>query len=245
MGRGPPLFSRARYDIAWAAPVNRSAVGRPRLRVKTGNGVKTFERVLFLAAFLFVDIYTTRHIYQLWLAPTSSVLDEFRAEVETSISSAASIRELIAKYRPARDAVRKLEEQNRGKSPEQWRFEDQEPFKTETTLRQAIEEWEQKQHDLFETRVYWAFGLITAILGLLIHRKVSRWLGLAFLITGFSEMVWWCSPSWFTRATAETERLLANKLALAVATMLLLVGGARLLGLIADEAPRGEPTSVP
>lgn len=198
--------------------------------------MKTFERVLFLAAFLLIDIYTTRHIYQLWLAPTSSVLDEFRPQVEASISSATNLQELVAKYRPAREAVDKLRQSNRGRSPEEWQFEQQEPYKTESTLRNAIEEWEAKEHELFETRVYWSLGLLSATFGFFIHRKVSRWLGLALLVTGFSEMVWWCSPSWFTRVTAETERLLANKLALAVVTMLLLVGGARLLGLIADDS---------
>jgi len=197
--------------------------------------VKTFERVLFLIGFLFIDIYTTRHIYHLWLAPTSSVLDEFRGPTENAIETANQLADLLKKYRPAREGVRKLEDQNRGKSPETWRFEDQEPFKSETTLRQAIEEWERKQNDLFEMKVYWAFGLLGVVLGFVIHRRASRWLGLALLVTGFAEMIWWCSPAWFSQPTAETQRLLANKLVLSVATMVVFMVVARLLGLLRNE----------
>lgn len=79
--------------------------------------------------------------------------------------------------------AQEVEDQNRGRSPNEWRFEQQEPFKTEAELRQAIEEWEQKERELFEMRVYWAFGAFAALLGLVIHRRASRWLGLAFLLT--------------------------------------------------------------
>ena len=196
--------------------------------------MKTFERVLFLVAFLLITVYTTRHIYHLWLAPKTSVMDEFKEEVEGTISSATDIQELLVRYRPARQAVRAIEKQNQGKPPEEWRFEEQEPFKTEATLRQAIDEWEEKQRELFQMRVYWAFGLVTAMLGMLVHRKLSRWLGLAWLVTGFSELIWWCSPPWIHRYTIESDRLLENKLILAVVTALLLLGTARVLGLLGD-----------
>ena len=203
--------------------------------------MKTFERVLFLIGFLFIDVYTTRHVYQLWLAPTRSVLDEFKGETEGAIESATELEDLLKRYRPARAALDQLEKQNRGKSSDAWRFEDQEPFKSEATLRRAIEEWEQKQNDLFEMKVYWSFGLLSAVLGLFVHRKASRWLGLALMIAGFAEMIWWCSPAWFSQATAETRRLLGYKLILSVTTMLLFMGGARLLGLLRNDEQRMEP----
>ncbi|MFA6958121.1 MAG: hypothetical protein WC538_19815 [Thermoanaerobaculia bacterium] len=198
--------------------------------------MKTFERVLFLVAFLFIDIYVTGHIYHLWLEPKSSVMDEFKDEAEGAISSATDIQQLLSRYRPIHEAVKAAEKQNAGKPPEEWRFEEEEPFKSEATLRQGIQEWEERRKELFETRVYWCFGLITALVGLALHAKVSRWLGLAFLATGFSELIWWCSPSWISRATAESDRLLANKLALAAATAVLLVAVARALGILKNES---------
>jgi hypothetical protein len=194
--------------------------------------VKTFERVLFLAGFLFLDVFTTRHIYHLWLAPRSSVLDQFTNETEGAIASATSIDALIARYRPVHAAVQKLEQQNQGKPPDQWRFDDQEPFKTEHTLRQAIEDWEEKQHEIFEMRVYWALGLLATAIGFFIHTRFSQWLGIALLGTGLAEMIFWCSPTWFSRATAETDRLLVNKLLLSLATFLLFMTVARFLGLL-------------
>lgn len=190
---------------------------------------------MFLIAFLFIDVYTTRHIYLRWLAPTTSLLDEFRTETESAISSAEELRLLLEKYRPSREAVRRIELQNVGKPSHEWRFEDQEPFKTEASLRSAIEEWEAKQREIFEMRFYWIVGLIAGVVGLAIHQKKSKWLGLAFILTCFAEMIWWCSPSWFSRATAETDRLLNNKLVLSVATFIVLIVGARVLGLIRDD----------
>jgi hypothetical protein len=196
--------------------------------------MKTFEKVLFLIAFLFIDIYTTRHIYLLWLAPRTSVLDEFKGETEKAIDTASELKQLLAKYRPARDAVVRAERQNAGKPQETWRFEEQEPFKTEITLRRAIEEWEAKQQELFEMRVYWGFGFVAAIAGFIIHRRRSQLLGLALMISGFAEMTWWCSPTWISQTTAETDRLLGNKLALSLTTMLLLLIGVRFLGMLRD-----------
>jgi hypothetical protein len=206
--------------------------------------VKTFERILFLIAFLFTDVYTTRHIYLRWLAPTTSVLDEFRSETETAITSAEELRQLLKKYRPSREAVRQLEQRNVGKPPDQWRFEDQEPFKTEASLRAAIEEWEAKQREIFEMRVYWTFGLIAAVAGLIVHERSSKWLGLALIITGFAEMIWWCSPAWFSQATAETDRLLNNKLILSIVTFVILIISARALGLIRDTNANHAKTSA-
>jgi hypothetical protein len=202
--------------------------------------MKTFERVLFLAGFLLLDVFTTRHIYHLWLVPRSSVLDQFTNETEGAIASATSIDALVARYRPIHAAVQKLEQQNRGKAPEQWRFEDQEPFKTETALRQAIQDWEDKQREMFEMRVYWALGLLAAAIGFVVYTKFSQWLGIALLGTGFSEMIFWCSPTWFSRATAETDRLLVNKLSLSVATFVLFMLVVRFLGLLRNEATSAE-----
>jgi hypothetical protein len=197
--------------------------------------VKTFERILFLIAFLFIDVYTTRHIYQRWLAPSTSALDQFKTETEAAITSASELKELLTKYRPAREAVRQLERQNAGKPPDQWRFDDQEPFKSEASLRTAIEEWEARQREISEMRIYWVFGFIAGTVGLLVHQRSSKWLGLALIVTGFAEMTWWCSPTWFSSTTAETERLLNNKLILSIATFAIMLIGARLLGLIRDD----------
>jgi len=94
-------------------------------------------------------------------------------------------------------------------------------------------------------RVYWAFGLIAAILGLVVYRKASRWLGLALLITGFAEMIYWCSPARFSQTTAETQRLLGNKLVLSLTTMLFFMGVARFLGLLANDDGNPAETARP
>jgi hypothetical protein len=170
-------------------------------------------------------------------------MDEFKEEVEGAISSATDVDDLLARYRPAFQAVQAVEKKNQGKPPEEWRFTEEEPFKSEATLRQAIEEWEEKQRQLFQMRVYWTFGFATALLGLVVHKNMSHWLGLAWLITGFSEMIWWCSPPWIYRVTTESDRLLSNKLILSVLTTVLIVAAARFLGLLKN-SPLGNSQNI-
>jgi hypothetical protein len=109
---------------------------------------------------------------------------------------------------------------------------DREPFKSENELRQAIDDWEEKKHQTFELKVYCSFGLLSVIVGLVIHRKRSEWLGLAMLTTGFAELVYWASPSWRGSNSVEFNKLLAHKLVFSFLSLLVLMAIGYTLGLL-------------
>jgi hypothetical protein len=218
--------------------------------------MKTFERVLFLLAFLCLSVCTARHIYRLWIEPRASVLDEFRGPLVKEIIKAKSLNELVVKYRVVKKQVdeedKKIEAlekkeletpQAEGQDGEDGsrrkrfvqRNSEREPYKSEDELRDAITEWEEKTHEIFELRIYCLFGFLSVILGVIVHRKRSEWLGLAMLVTGFSELVYWASPSFRGANSVEFDKLLMNKLGFSFASLLLLLAMGCLLGLMKEE----------
>jgi len=74
----------------------------------------------------------------------------------------------------------------------------------------------------------------------LTYIKSNRWFGAALVIAGFSEFIYWTSPT-FIGATREFDKLLANKLALSVVSFLLLLAAIWLLGIFSakDESQSG------
>lgn len=141
----------------------------------------------------------------------------------------------MQRYRTAHRAAETADDANRSKPYEQWSSDEREPRTTDETLRREIEEREGAQRVLFETRIWWALAFVTAIAGVVIHRRGNAWLGLAFSVTGFAEMIWWCTPSWFIHSSTESDHLVGTKLVLSVVTLILLATTARVLKLIGRE----------
>jgi hypothetical protein len=52
---------------------------------------------------------------------------------------------------------------------------------------------------------------------------MSRWLGFTLLIAAFIEFIYWTSPTFLGANTREFDRLLGNKLALSVLSLVLLM----------------------
>jgi hypothetical protein len=80
-------------------------------------------------------------------------------------------------------------------------------------------------------------GALLVGLGLVVHARGRRWLGLTFLIVGFSEMAFWTCPTFLGSETREFDRLLANKLVLSSVSLVLLGLGVRLLGAFREPRP--------
>ena len=175
-----------------------------------------------------------RHFYVKYLERTSSILDKYKEDIKKEIEEAGSLEDLVTKYDPAKKRVDKLdaleEEQQKAmpeKDRETFRNEFQEQYKKEyareSELRSAILDWETKSNEIRELRIFWAFGFVLFILGCIIYLKLP-WLGMAFVIPGIVEMIWWTSPSFQLSGTVrEFERLLNNKIVFTNITLLLLI----------------------
>lgn len=192
---------------------------------------------LSLIAFLILLSQTVRHAYMLWLQPRTSVLDKYDQPLKGEISQATSLDELLRRY----DPIRKKVDQARGERVQAGKpaptYEDMstEPFRSERELRNAIEEWERRSHEIREIRFYWSFGLLFLVLGLFFYKRVNRWAGVALAIVAFVEFEYWTSPTFFGAGVREYDRLLANKLALTALSLALLVFVIWWWGVFRDE----------
>ncbi len=199
--------------------------------------MRAAQRTLAIVALLILVTQTVRHAYLLWLEPRGSVLDKYDQPLKGEIAEAASLDSLLARYDKVRREV-EVANQERSKKGQPLRFEgrsEQEPYKSERMLREAIEGWESKSKEIHSVRFYWIIGLVLSVLGLFISRRWNRWFGLSLLIAGFSEIIYWTSPTFLGSTTREFERLLVHKFTLSLVSLALLVTAILFLKVFADD----------
>jgi hypothetical protein len=186
---------------------------------------------LAIVACLFLIGQPVRHAYVLWLEPRDSVLDKYDQPLKAEIAAARSVEELVGRYDPVRKEVDRVKAERRAADPKV-SFEDvqdTEPFRSEGSLRQAIQSWEERAQEIHSLRFYCGVGLALVLLGLTSYLRFNPWLGMTLLIVGFSELIYWTSPS-FISPTIEFDRLLVNKLVLSVVSLAVSAATIRLLG---------------
>jgi len=181
--------------------------------------MKRLQTTLFVIAFIIIGTQSFRHVYVKWIEPRSSVLDAYQAPADTAIASAGSLKELAAMYARAHNLVQQYESKSTNPDIPLHRRDDTEPYASEMKLRREIETWEAQRNSIFQLRFFWTLGLLSVLLGIWCHTKWNAWLGMAAIISGFSEMAFWTSPlSRSSGAMPEFERLLGNKLVFSVIT---------------------------
>jgi hypothetical protein len=130
-------------------------------------------RTLAIGASLFLVVQTIRHAYVLWLEPRASVLDRFDRPLRDEIAAAVSVDTLLHRYEPIRGEVDRLKAESRAADPKAEFNADEEPFKSEAALREAITGWEQRARELHSLRFYWLVGAALAVIGVVVHRRVN------------------------------------------------------------------------
>ena len=193
--------------------------------------MKPMLKTLAIVAFVSLLVQTVRHAYMLWFEPRGSVLDKYDQPVKSEIASAVSLNELLRRYDPVRKQVDELSKTSSRPAYEQAQ---KEPYKTEQTLRQAIVEWEEKSKEIRAIRLYSLVAAVLFVMGLLVYKKLNRWLGIPLLIAAFAEFIYWTSPT-FIGPTREFDRLLANKLALSIVSLVFLIGAIWFLDIFAEK----------
>lgn len=201
--------------------------------------MKALQRTLAVLACLYLVVQTVRHAYVLWLEPRASVLDRFDHPLKDEIAAASSVEELVRRYEPIRKEADRLRAEQRAADPKDPYVDKTslEPFKSETALREAITSWEQRAKELHALRFYWTVGLLLAVTGSVVYLRANRWAGTTLLIIAFSEIIYWTAPNLFGGGVQEFQHLVANKLVLSVASLVLLGLFIRLLGVF-DEGDR-------
>lgn len=198
--------------------------------------MRALQRTLAILACLFLVVQTVRHAYVLWLEPRDSVLDRYDRPLKDQVAAARSVDELVTRYDLVRREVDRVKADRRAADPKAT-FEDvqdTEPFKSEASLREAIQSWEERAKEIHSLRFYWLVGLALAVLGAASYLRVNPWVGMTLLIAGFSEVIYWTSPTFLGAVTREFDRLLVNKLVLSLVSLALLAVTIRLLGAFGE-----------
>ncbi len=198
--------------------------------------MRALKITVFLLAVLVLTTQFARHIYVRYIEPRGSVLDRFeQTETQKAIKGAASLDELVSRYDAAKKRVDELDNQrkkveanksrdDRDVLRDKFGEEHKEDYKRESDLKEAIQEWEKRSKEIYELRVFWLFGIVFLLGGAFLLVKGRDWLGMAFIIPGIIEMIWWTSPSFrFAGSPIEFERLLMNKLAFTLITLVLVI----------------------
>ena len=142
--------------------------------------MKILARSLAIIAFLVLGAQIVRHAYILWFEPRGSVLDKYDQPLKGQITNARSLDELLSRY----DPVHKEADQARLQNPNSDRGSDflgiseVEPFRSETMLRNAIKDWEEKSKEVYSLKFYWIVGFFCLAMGAIIFKWANRWLGL-------------------------------------------------------------------
>jgi len=184
--------------------------------------MKPLERTLAIVACLFLIVQTVRHTYLLWLEPRDSVLDKYDLPMKDEIAAASSIEVLLARYDPIRKQADHLKAERRAADPDEGFSSEEEPFRSEASLREAISSWEERAKEIHTLCFYWFVGLLLVVIGLFAYLRMNRWSGVTLLIAGFAEIVYWTSPTFLGPVIKEFDRLLVYKLVLSAVSLLLL-----------------------
>jgi hypothetical protein len=180
--------------------------------------------VLFIIAMLTSTTQTFKHVYVKWVEPTISVLDEFKNEVESDISNAKNLDELVVLYQAAQANVKIYEANSENPIIEYRNKRDTEPYESELKIKKEIENREFDKNQLYKLWFYWSCGMITLFVGIFTFKSINNWLGLSGIIVGFTEMLSWTSPLFHTRLLSQQfEYLLNYKLVFSIITWLLLI----------------------
>ncbi len=198
--------------------------------------MKKLKITLLILALLTLTIQAARHVYVRYLEPRTSVLDTYEeTDAKKIVQSATSLSDLLNEYEPARKRVDQLEEEKKQEMAnktrdeyfmfsKKWDEDHKEEYEREQELKRAIRDWEEKSEKIRELRIFWIFGIVLFLVGSFLLIKGLEWLGMAFVISGAVEMIWWTSPSFtFAGSPLEFNRLLVNKLILTIATLVLLI----------------------
>ncbi len=177
--------------------------------------MKKIQTTFFVIALLLLTIHMVSHLYMRYSYDAPSVLDVYiKDKVDKHIEDAVSLEMLLEKYDIA---FKKVEAFEKGKTKEEieknkYKY-DMEPYKTKRKYGDAIRDWEKKEEEIQEIIVFWFAGLLLILTGALLYYKKITWIGVALILSGFGEMIWWPSPS-FTMNGARLEfiKLLNTKI---------------------------------
>ena len=127
--------------------------------------MKTLQKVLTMVAFVVLVAQSVRHTYLRWFEPRISVLDKYERPLKSEITSAKSLDELVARYKPLREQAEEARRQRQTQKEAPAVLDESElgALSPEFEVRQAIQDWETKAKELNGLRFYCGVGLVLSV----------------------------------------------------------------------------------
>jgi hypothetical protein len=180
--------------------------------------MRGLQITIFILAMIALVAQTTHFVYVKYFYETASALDDY---AETKIKKAESLQELVKDYESSLEKVKDYEKDKSDEDLSNIRMQQIEPYKTKLKLESAITDWESKEQNIKKLWVQWSIGLMVLAIGCVLFYKGIFWFGMALVISGIGEMIWWSSPSLnLGGAVSSFETLLNYKLALSLISLL-------------------------
>ncbi|MFA8343180.1 MAG: hypothetical protein ACEPO8_09460 [Rhodothermaceae bacterium] len=160
--------------------------------------MEALKKTLFIIAMIIVSSLIIHNLYKLWIEPTGSVLDKYN-KFETELNQVESLDELIEKYETVQEEIKAYEADTtkpKIANLDHWQTE---PYKSKILTEERIREWESKNKEIYKLVFYCLIGIVFLAIGFLLYRKKLKWLGLTFLIMGFTELIYWGTPTYISQ----------------------------------------------
>ncbi|MEO6992733.1 MAG: hypothetical protein ABI273_03800 [Lacunisphaera sp.] len=183
--------------------------------------MKSLQITLFLIANVIFITQAGRDVHQLFFGTQSSVLDQFSPETEKARAE-KEMTTMITEYRVIDEEVRSLEKGKKYAEVADLRQERSALYDRRDALASEITERERKGRELRDLGIFSAFAVALICIGIALYRASITWPGFAILVTGFSILEYWSSPTFFGGAVAEFHSLLVAKTILTLAALILL-----------------------
>lgn len=157
-------------------------------------------------------------VYYKFFYPRESILDD---ATDKQIQTAQSLDELFEEYQLSVEAFEKAEaEAMQSEDRDNYQRRNNKAYQEMDKLRRAINSWETRERDYKRLWFQWIAGLFLFGGGCLLARVNRPWLGMALIVAGLSEMIWWSSPTFRSIGSEiEFDRLMNAKLLLTFVTI--------------------------
>lgn len=187
--------------------------------------MKKLQITLFMIGLLILSTQTFRHVYVKWFMPRTSVMDQFWNETEREVAKAATLDELIEQYKEAKNKVDEQKEMDKANGEGEYTEAMMHAEQNLSVIQSAIHQVENHRFMLHRLHFFWGSGVASLLIGLLCYLRVNRWLGMVGILAGFTEMIFWTSPTFAVfGAQREFNQLLTEKLIFSAITWVMLIG---------------------
>lgn len=181
--------------------------------------MKALKITLFLIGTIIISTQTFNHIFVKFIEPRFSITDNYKEDFEKEIDRSESLRELEKMYKPVIESINNIKKSN----PDYRNSDEYKELKSKKEeLERVIQRTESILIEKKKVIFYWLFGLFSISAGIFIHSRISSWIGISAIITGFCEMITWTSPLYHSHVKGYYE-VITLKLVFSIFTLILII----------------------